>query len=189
MRVAIVAGPHIPVPPPAHGPRVDLIHSHGFDLLEIPTRPEPDHPARPDRLRPGSPISGTEAPPLRLRLTQPARRLHVYNGEDSALFPVVTAPSDFVCFLGRFDREKNSHLAIQLATNLGIPIKIAGITEAERRLTSSPASRPSSIAPVGPGRLRVDSPPSTTRRRWGSHARRRRCSGRREDKSRDTRRP
>ena len=50
----------------------------------------------------------------------------MYNGEDPALFPVVTAADDYVCFLGRFDREKNPHLAIQLATNLGIPIKVAG---------------------------------------------------------------
>ncbi len=50
----------------------------------------------------------------------------VYNGEDPGDFPIVTAPEDYVCFLGRFDREKNPHLAILLAISLGIPIKIAG---------------------------------------------------------------
>jgi glycosyltransferase involved in cell wall biosynthesis len=38
----------------------------------------------------------------------------------------VTSPGDYVCFLVRFDREKNPHLAIQLATNLGVRIKLAG---------------------------------------------------------------
>lgn len=50
----------------------------------------------------------------------------VHNGEDPDLFPIVIKPDDYVCFLGRFDREKNPHLAIQLAINLGIKIKVAG---------------------------------------------------------------
>ncbi len=50
----------------------------------------------------------------------------VYNGLDTSKFPVVTEPEDYVCFLGRFDREKNPHLAILLAINLGIKIKVAG---------------------------------------------------------------
>ncbi len=50
----------------------------------------------------------------------------VYNGEDPSDFPLVAEPQDYVCFLGRFDREKNPHLAIQLAINLGIKIKLAG---------------------------------------------------------------
>ncbi|HYF96956.1 MAG TPA: glycosyltransferase family 4 protein [Patescibacteria group bacterium] len=50
----------------------------------------------------------------------------VYNGEDPEEFPIVTKPDDYVCFLGRFDRDKNPHLAIQLAINLGLKIKLAG---------------------------------------------------------------
>ena len=50
----------------------------------------------------------------------------VYNGENPADFPIVNEPDDYVCFLGRFDREKNPHLAILLAISAGIPIKIAG---------------------------------------------------------------
>lgn len=50
----------------------------------------------------------------------------VYNGENPREFPIVTDPEDYVCFLGRFDREKNPHLAILLAISLGIKIKIAG---------------------------------------------------------------
>lgn len=51
---------------------------------------------------------------------------NVYNGEDPSDFPIVTKPKDYVCFLGRFDREKNPHLAVLLAISLNIPIKIAG---------------------------------------------------------------
>lgn len=50
----------------------------------------------------------------------------VYNGEDPAMFPQVAEPEDYVCFLGRFDREKNPHLAIELAISYGIKIKLAG---------------------------------------------------------------
>lgn len=49
-----------------------------------------------------------------------------YNGEDPGDFPIITEAEDYICFLGRFDREKNPHLAIMLAISLGIPIKIAG---------------------------------------------------------------
>jgi glycosyltransferase involved in cell wall biosynthesis len=50
----------------------------------------------------------------------------VYNGEDPSDFPIVTEPEDYVCFLGRFDRKKNPHFAIQLAISVGMPIKVAG---------------------------------------------------------------
>jgi glycosyltransferase involved in cell wall biosynthesis len=50
----------------------------------------------------------------------------VYNGEDPSRFPFVEKPNNYVCFLGRFDREKEPHLAIELAINLGIKIKLAG---------------------------------------------------------------
>jgi glycosyltransferase involved in cell wall biosynthesis len=50
----------------------------------------------------------------------------VYNGEDPDRFPVVETPSDYVCFLGRLDHEKNPHLAVPLAVNLGVPIRLAG---------------------------------------------------------------
>jgi glycosyltransferase involved in cell wall biosynthesis len=50
----------------------------------------------------------------------------IYNGEDTSEFPIVHKPKNYVCFVGRFDREKNPHLAIQLAVAYGIPIKIAG---------------------------------------------------------------
>jgi glycosyltransferase involved in cell wall biosynthesis len=50
----------------------------------------------------------------------------VYNGEDPTDFPIIRKPRNYVCFLGRFDEEKSPHLAIELAINLGIKIKLAG---------------------------------------------------------------
>lgn len=50
----------------------------------------------------------------------------VYNGEDPSQFPFIKKPSNYVCFLGRFDEEKSPHLAIELAIKLGIKIKLAG---------------------------------------------------------------
>lgn len=50
----------------------------------------------------------------------------VYNGEDPNEFPVITKPENYVCFLGRFDYEKNPHLAIKLALSAGVKIKLAG---------------------------------------------------------------
>jgi glycosyltransferase involved in cell wall biosynthesis len=50
----------------------------------------------------------------------------IYNGEDPHHFPIVTEPQDYLCFLGRFDRDKAPHMAIQLALNLGEKIKLAG---------------------------------------------------------------
>jgi glycosyltransferase involved in cell wall biosynthesis len=206
MRVAIVAGPHIPVPPSAYGgteliiadlirglleaghepillasgdsrpgcelvpvvdkaiyfpdskrdlpahraqtreivqvtseklrellPRIDLIHSHGFDLLDfrhVPNLTTLHGPVDFGQLRHFLERKCLHYVSVSRNQQDACPDLSyvgvVYNGEDPTRFPVVTAPDDYVCFLGRFDREKNPHLAIQLATNLGIPIKIAG---------------------------------------------------------------
>ena len=50
----------------------------------------------------------------------------VYNGLNPAKFSLVKKPEDYLCFLGRFDREKSPHLAIHLALKLGIKIKLGG---------------------------------------------------------------
>lgn len=50
----------------------------------------------------------------------------VYNGLDPAPFKVNETPEDYLCFLGRFDRDKNPHLAIHLALKLGMKLKMAG---------------------------------------------------------------
>lgn len=114
-------------------PRVDIIHSHGFDLR--PFRDFPNlttlhgvinfemlnyHLKRRD-LYYASISENQQAACPDLNYVGV-----VYNGEDPAAFPVVTEPDDYVCFLGRFDRDKNPHLAMQLAINLGIRIKVAG---------------------------------------------------------------
>ena len=113
--------------------RVDLVHSHGFDLMDFQDFPNL------------TTLHGA------IGLNQLAYYLErknlyyvsisrnqqgacpdlqyvgvVYNGEDPEPFPIVEEPGDYVCFLGRLDHEKSPHLAIQLAINLGIPIKLAG---------------------------------------------------------------
>jgi glycosyltransferase involved in cell wall biosynthesis len=50
----------------------------------------------------------------------------VYNGEDPKDFPIVKESEDYLCFLGRFHPDKNPHLAIELAINLGMKLKMAG---------------------------------------------------------------
>lgn len=50
----------------------------------------------------------------------------VYNGLDPDPFPIVTEPEDYLCFLGRMDRVKQPHLAMQLAIALQMKLKIAG---------------------------------------------------------------
>lgn len=114
-------------------PRVDIIHSHGFDLVDFQDFPNlttlhgpinfqllPYYLERKNLYYVS--ISHNQqgaCPDLQYAGV-------VYNGEDPSLFPIVTEPDDYVCFLGRFDREKNPHLAMQLAINLGMKIKVAG---------------------------------------------------------------
>lgn len=114
-------------------PTIDIIHSHGFDLRPFRTFPNLttihhmigfehiDYYKRRKALHYVSISHSQQAsfPELNYAAT-------VYNGEDPAEFPTVLEPEDYVCFLGRFDRDKNPHLAIQLALSLGIKIKLAG---------------------------------------------------------------
>jgi glycosyltransferase involved in cell wall biosynthesis len=114
-------------------PRVDVIHSHGFDLKDFQQYPNLTtlhgkidfenidwFIERKDLLY--ASISKNQQgvlPDLQYIGV-------VYNGEDPTEFPIVTEPEDYICFLGRFDREKNPHLAIQLAIKTGNKIKVAG---------------------------------------------------------------
>jgi glycosyltransferase involved in cell wall biosynthesis len=50
----------------------------------------------------------------------------VYHGLDCAGFPFVDQPDDYLCFLGRIAAVKQPHLAMQLAIQHGMPIKVAG---------------------------------------------------------------
>lgn len=49
-----------------------------------------------------------------------------YNGLDPEEFPIKKRAQNYVCFVGRFDRDKSPHLAIELALSLNIKIKLAG---------------------------------------------------------------
>jgi len=114
-------------------PRVDIVHSHAFDLINFQDFP--------NLTTIHGPISFNEFPYYLARKhlnyvsiskNQQAAfpelnwRGVVYNGEDPENFPLNIKPQNYVCFVGRFDREKTPHLAIQLAINLGIKIKLAG---------------------------------------------------------------
>jgi len=114
-------------------PDIDIIHSHGFDLKPFKDFPnittlhnmitfdDIDYYRRRKELNFIS-ISENQQlafPDIKYIST-------VYNGENPDEFPLITEPENYVCFLGRFDRDKNPHLAIQLAISMGIKIKLAG---------------------------------------------------------------
>ncbi len=114
-------------------PKVDIIHSHGFDMSGFKNFPNVttlhnkiDLPELKYYLR------RKDLPYVSISKNQQAvcPELNfvdvVYNGEDPSKFPIVTEPENYVCFLGRFDRDKNPHMAIQLALSLGIKIKLGG---------------------------------------------------------------
>ena len=121
-------------------PRVDIIHGHSdlpaqsFDTLKVADFPNlttlhgviqmddmPFYAARKDSL-------------FYVSISKNQQRLHpglhymgiIYNGENPKDFPMITRPDDYLCFLGRYDSLKNPHLAIELAVNLGMKIKVAG---------------------------------------------------------------
>ncbi len=113
--------------------KVDIIHSHGFDLTEFQDVPNVTtlH-GKIDFDNVDYFVNRKKFPYIAISNNQQESLPElnyvgvVYNGEDPNEFPVVVEPENYVCFLGRFDREKNPHLAIQLAINKGIKIKIAG---------------------------------------------------------------
>lgn len=111
----------------------DIIHSHGFDMTGVEETPtvttlhgkfsleDMNYFENRKHLSYIS-ISNNQResfPELRYVGT-------AYNGLDPDEFPVVNQPDDYVCFLGRFDREKNPHLAIKLAIETGQKIILAG---------------------------------------------------------------
>lgn len=114
-------------------PDIDIIHSHGVDLIEIQDFPnittlhnmitleEMDFFMARKNLYYVS-VSQNQ------QLSFPDLKYagQVYNGLDPSEFPVVTEPADYLSFLGRFDRHKNPHMAIQLALHLGMKLKMAG---------------------------------------------------------------
>ncbi len=112
---------------------VDIIHSHGFDLKSFSNFPNLttlhdktllDHMSYYTKRKNLFYVSISNNQQQALPFLQYVGV--VYNGEDPAQFPIVAKPKNYVCFLGRFDRDKNPHLALELAINLGIKIKVAG---------------------------------------------------------------
>jgi glycosyltransferase involved in cell wall biosynthesis len=112
---------------------VDLIHSHGFDLKNFSDFPnlttlhcilnlqQMNYFLRRKNLYYVSISHNQQDSCPGLNYAGVA-----YNGEDPSEFPVVTEPENYLCFLGRFDRDKNPHEAMELAIQLGMKIKVGG---------------------------------------------------------------
>jgi glycosyltransferase involved in cell wall biosynthesis len=123
-------------------PEIDVIHSHGFDLLDFADFPNLYTLHNPFNLN----APDFKFTPLSLDFFEQRKHLNyvsisnnqrdgspdlnyidtIYNGEDTSEFPFVEEPGEYVCFLGRFDPDKNPHLALELALTEGIKIKLAG---------------------------------------------------------------
>ncbi len=113
--------------------RVDIIHSHGFDLEEFQNFPNlttlhnridlPEISYFLER-------KGLYYASISKNQQETFPDLQyvgaVYNGLDPEPFTFVEEPEDYLCFLGRFDRDKLPHLAMQMAITLGKKIKLAG---------------------------------------------------------------
>jgi glycosyltransferase involved in cell wall biosynthesis len=50
----------------------------------------------------------------------------IHHGLDPSRFRWTQRPGPFVCFVGRFAREKGVHIAIDAAERAGVPIRVAG---------------------------------------------------------------
>lgn len=113
--------------------RIDIIHSHGFDLKPFKKFPNVTTLHNKSLLDDIAYFDDRKDLPY-VSISKNQQEAHpelryvgvVYNGEDPDAFPLIRRPNNYVCFLGRFDRDKNPHLAIQLAIKLKMPIKLAG---------------------------------------------------------------
>lgn len=116
--------------------KVDIIHSHGFDLSKFNIVPN---------------VTTLHNPITYEAIPYYLKRKHlnwiaiskdyknsfpslnylsvIYNGEDSNDYEFVEKPQDYVCFVGRFDTDKNPHHAIELALSHNQKIKLAGKTD------------------------------------------------------------
>lgn len=119
---------------------IDVIHSHGFDLKDFSDFPNITTLHNPIVIK-SIALNEQDIDFLESRkhlnyvsISKNQRDAHpflkyikvVYNGEDPSEFPLIKKPRNYVCFVGRFDRHKNPHLAIQLAIKYGIKIKLGG---------------------------------------------------------------
>lgn len=117
----------------AIAPRVDLIHSHGFDLIQfqrVPNLTTLHGSFIFSQLRYFEKRTGLFYVSISENQQAGFPDLQYvgvcYNGLNPEEFPVVTEPDDYLCFIGRFDEEKSPHLAIELALRLERKIKVAG---------------------------------------------------------------
>lgn len=113
--------------------KFDIIHSHGFDLIDFQDVPN---------------LTTIHGPFDFANLDYFEKRKHLYfvsvsknqqdsfpnlqyagvayNGLNPETFPLITEPEDYLCFLGRLDAEKKPDLAIELALKLNMKLKIGG---------------------------------------------------------------
>lgn len=113
--------------------RVDIIHSHGFDLkhfTDFPNLTTIHNEVKFEDIKYYVARKNLYYVTISKNQQNSIPSLQyidvVYNGEDPDDFPVVEKPQNYICFIGRMEREKNPHLAIQLAINLKMKIKLAG---------------------------------------------------------------
>jgi glycosyltransferase involved in cell wall biosynthesis len=112
---------------------VDIIHSHGFDLKKFSDFPNVTTLHNKTLIDDINYLHEREDLYF-VSISKNQQEAHpelkyvgvVYNGEDPLDFPLIKRPNNYLCFLGRFDRDKNPHLAIQLAIKLNMKIKVAG---------------------------------------------------------------
>lgn len=114
-------------------PTIDIIHSHGYDMTrfkDFPNVTTLHNKIQFEEIEYF--MKRKKLPYVSISVNQQAviPELNyagvVYNGSDPDRFPVVKNPKNYLCFLGRFDRDKNPHLAIKLALSLKMKIKLAG---------------------------------------------------------------
>ncbi len=60
------------------------------------------------------------------RETGVTRATMIHHGLDPAVYGVTHEPGEYVCFVGRFAKEKGPHTAIDAAARAGVPIRVAG---------------------------------------------------------------
>lgn len=117
-------------------PQMDIIHSHGFDLKDFQEYPNittmhnmvsfyDSLDSKYFQKRPGlyyvTVSENQQHPNPDLQYVGVA-----YNGTDPNDFTFNPTPDNYLCFIGRFDEDKNPHIAIELALKLGMKIKLAG---------------------------------------------------------------
>lgn len=114
-------------------PETDIIHSHAFDLKNFQGYPNLTTLHGPfifSQLRYFEKRTGLFFATVSENQQEGFPDLQYvgvcYNGLDPSEFPYTAKAKDYLCFIGRFDHEKQPHLAIELALRLGMKIKVAG---------------------------------------------------------------